>query len=274
MFGHVKANREDLSAAAFARYRAVYCGLCHTLGERCGAFSRLLLTYDLTFLAVLLSAMYEPEEHASAHRCCIHPIKKQDIVQSAAVDYAADMTVALSYHKALDDVQDDKSPVGFALSKLLQTHYGRVKAFWPQQCACIERELTALAQLESEHSTDADAAAKCFGRLMARLFVWREDHFCEELARMGYEVGRFIYLADAAIDREKDEKRHRYNPLKELDPNPETLRPILKTVLGGASTAFERLPIVEDADLIRNILYSGIWMKYNRACGKAAEETP
>jgi len=272
VFGHVKANREDLSEAAYLRYRAVYCGLCHALGERFGAASRMLLTFDLTYLALLLSALYEPEEQKCASRCAVHPLKPQDYVRSAAIDYAADMTVALTYHKCRDDRMDEHSVLGFAGEKLLEKQYARVKAAWPKQCAHIEKELAALTALESEQSRDADAAAKCFGRLMAGVFLWKDDHWSPEFSVLGYGLGRFIYLADAAIDRDRDEKRGSYNPLIGRDPDPETLRPILMTVLGSASTAFERLPIVEDADILRNILYSGIWMKFNRAVKKRREK--
>lgn len=272
MFGHVKANREDLTDAAYLRYRAVYCGLCHTLANRFGAGSRMLLTFDLTYLALLLSALYEPDEQKHAARCCVHPIKQQDYVQSAAIDYAADMTVALTYHKCRDDRMDDASPVGWCGEHLLKKQYARVKAAWPKQCAHIEKELSALAALEQEQSRDADAAAKCFGRLMAGVFLWKEDRWSEELSVLGYGLGRFIYLADAAIDRDKDEKHGSYNPLTGLDPDPELLRPILMTVLGTASIAFERLPIVEDTDILKNILYSGIWMKFNRAVQKRQEK--
>lgn len=272
MFGHVKANREDLSEAAYLRYRAVYCGLCHTLKERFGAGSRMLLTFDLTYLALLLSALYEPEEQAYAARCCVHPVKRQDYIKNAAVDYAADMTVALTYHKCRDDRLDDHSPVGWCGEHLLKKHYDRVKLAWPKQCAHIEKELDALFALEKTETRDADAAAKCFGRLMAGVFLWKEDRWAEELSVLGYGIGRFIYLADAAIDRDKDEARGRYNPLSGIDADPELLRPTLMTVLGSAAVAFERLPIVEDIDILKNILYSGIWMKYNRAVQKRREK--
>ena len=133
MFGHVKANREDLSESAYLRYRAVYCGLCHTLRERFGAGSRMLLTFDLTYLAVLLSALYEPEERSLAARCCVHPIKRQAYIQNAAVDYAADMTVMLAYLKCLDNWHDDGSVVSLAEAAALKKAYKSLAEKYPRQ---------------------------------------------------------------------------------------------------------------------------------------------
>jgi len=50
------------------------------------------------------------------------------------------------------------------------------------------------------------------------------------------------------------------------------MRPMLTMLLGEASRAFEILPLVQDDHLLKNILYSGIWLKYNRGM-QAREET-
>ena len=264
MFGYVQANLSDLSEEEKARYRSAYYGLCYTLGERHGFTSRLSLTYDLTFLTLLLSSLYEPEERSGDSRCVVHPCKKHHFVINACTEYAADMTVALSYYKCLDDWNDDKNISRKCYASSLKKQYEKVKQNWPEQCSTIEQCLTELSVIEKEQPNYPDAAANCFGRLMEGVFLYRKDRWEQHLRAFGYGLGRYIYLADAAVDLENDKKHGNYNPLKVLETKPEELRPTLMMVLGEASRAFEALPLVQDIHLLRNILYSGLWIKYNR----------
>ena len=268
MFGHVQANLADLSEEEKKRYRAAYCGLCHTLGKRHGFWTRLALTYDLTFLSLLLSSLYEPEETCGSCRCVAHPCKKHCHVSSPCTEYAADMTIALMYYKCLDDWQDDKRLSAYFVAKYLKKKYERVKQLWSEQCNIIEQELTNIAKAESDPHASADDAANSFGRLMAGLFVYKKDMWQKPLQCLGYGLGRFIYFADAAIDYKRDKRKGSYNPLVKLEILPENLQPTLKLLMGEASQAFEFLPLVQDAHLLKNILYSGIWINYDRAMRK------
>lgn len=264
MFGFVQANLEELSPEEITRYKGAYCGLCRTLGKKYGFTSRLSLSYDLTFLVLLLSSLYEPEETLEKGRCCIHPCKEHPYLMTPCTEYAADMTIALTYYKCLDDWSDDKNLPKRAYAAILSRHYPRVREYWPNQCAAIETSLKELAWIEQETPDDPDGAANCFGRLTAALFVYKEDRWAPYLRRLGYGLGRYIYLADATVDLEQDIKKGRSNPLKKMDASPQTLRPVLMTVLGDASQAFEALPLVQDLHLLRNILYTGLWIQFNQ----------
>lgn len=268
MFGYVQANLSDLSPEEQRRYRAAYCGLCHTLGARHGFSARLSLTYDLTFLTLLLSSLYEPEERSGECRCVAHPCKKHGFMINECTEYAADMTVALTYYQCLDDWNDEKNIPKKCYASLLQKRYEQVQKDWPAQCEAIETGITALSAIETSGSEDPDAAAGCFGRLMEALFLYRNDRWEAQLRALGHGLGKYIYLADAAVDLDKDKQRGNYNPLKSLSATPLELRPTLQMVLGDASRAFEILPLVQDIHLLRNILYSGIWIKYNRGMQK------
>lgn len=268
MLGYVQANLSDLSDEERTRYRAAYCGLCHTLGKRHGFISRIALTYDLTFLALLLTSLYEPKEQCGECRCVVHPCKKHGFMINQYTDYAADMTIALTYYKCLDDWRDEHNISRRCYASMLKKRYEAVKLQWPEQCSLIEKELDELEKIEREQPNDPDAAASCFGRLMEGIFLYQKDHWEEHLRRLGYGLGQYIYLADAAVDLEQDIKCNNYNPLKSLSTTPEELRPTLMMVLGNASKAFEVLPLVQDIHLLRNIMYSGLWIKYNRGIQK------
>ena len=120
MFGYVVVNKPELKFREFDVYRAYYCGLCHSLSKRHGLSGQLTLSYDMTFLVILLSSLYEPEHSVTSKRCIVHPLKRQSIISSEFTDYVADMNVILSYFKCLDDWHDDRSVLKLAYSKLLK----------------------------------------------------------------------------------------------------------------------------------------------------------
>lgn len=267
MFGFVRANLEELTQEEKERYKMMYCGVCHSLGNRHGTIARMGLTYDLTFLALLLSSLYEPREQCGECRCMVHPYKKHSFTINKYTDYAADMTVALMYYKCLDDWNDDKNFAKKCYASALSKSYQKVKVQWPAQCKCIEKELGVLAELEKNIILDPDSAANSFGRLMSGVFAMEKDHWEPHLKKIGYGIGRYIYLADAAVDLSHDIKKESYNPLKSLSANTD-IRPTLKIMLGEASEAFESLPLIQDVRLLRNIMYSGVWIKYNQGMQK------
>lgn len=267
MFGYVIARKDTLPEERQARYRGCYCGLCRELKARHGGLARLALNYDMTFLVLVLSALYEPEEQTGADRCAPHPTKAQPWWTSAYSAYAADLTVALTYHKLRDDWLDDGARLQKGLMEQLQGSYDRVKERLPRQCAAIERELEALLALEKAGEAVPDRGAACFGRLMAELFVEKEDHWSPALRELGFWLGEFVYLQDACVDLEKDAKKGRYNPLLAMhDGQPRPMadfEPMLLMLAGQCYAAFDRLPLVQDADILRNILRDGIWTRYH-----------
>lgn len=282
MFGFIIANGNALTPEQLERYRGCYCGLCRALKERHGNLSRMTLNYDMTFLILLLSAMYEPEERGASGRCMVHPAHRRSWWRNRFSDYAADMNVALAYHNCLDDYRDDKKVLSLAEAKLLKARYDEIKARWPRQCAAIEDCMAALAAIETAGSPDPDAAANRFGKLMGDLFVCEGDPMWgPRLRRFGEALGRFIYMMDACVDFEKDRKRGNYNPLmfvREYEDGRLTddeKTGILKMLIGDCTAEFEALPIVQDADILRNVLYSGVWTQYALALKKKQKgETP
>lgn len=134
MFGYVVANYAQLTPEQTARYRGCYCGLCRTLGQRYGLRGRAALTYDMTFLVLLLSSLYEPEETHGTERCALHPAKPHGYWYSEITDYAADMNLALAYYSCLDNWRDDHSLPHLAEARLLEKNVPRCAAGIPGRC--------------------------------------------------------------------------------------------------------------------------------------------
>lgn len=295
VFGFVVADAGALSEEEKERYRAVYCGLCLALRDRYGQLSRACLTYDLTFFVLLCNSLHEPAETQGASHCMMHPTPAapRPWARSAWTDYAADLSVALAYHKVLDDVADDGDLKARAAERLLAGAYEQARACIPEQCAEIERAMAAIRAIEeagrsnadalsggagtacdspfSADATDAvlafdpDAAAHEFGRMLGRLFAHNQGFWAETMEELGRGLGRFIYLMDAAVDFTDDATSGSYNPFVALGSDAEAMRATLALAAADAAVPYERLPLVQDAHLMDAILYSGIWAQFNKA---------
>lgn len=274
MFGYLVAAAGVLEDAARQRYQSVYCGLCRSLESCFGHPARLTLNYDLTFLVLLLGSLYEPAEESAQKRCPRHPIEAQKFVRSEVTDYAANINLALAYLKCLDDWKDDRRLTALAEAKTLEPWYRAVQSRYPRQCRAISQALDSLAEIEESSREDPDAAAACFGDLMSEVLVMREDRWSETLRHMGHALGRFLYLLDAAMDLEDDVRTGSYNPFRSLQgkDNEAFFRDILKLQLSECLFWFDRLPLVQDTEILNNILCVGLWLSFNRKFGRKDPE--
>lgn len=121
MFGFVTASVKELDKIQQDRYGGVYCGICRQIRASAGQTARLGLSYDMAFLALLLTSLYEPEETSAPLHCAAHPLRRRDWIDNEYIKYAAYMNVALSYYKLLDDWHDDRK----VSAKLLAESFGK-----------------------------------------------------------------------------------------------------------------------------------------------------
>lgn len=262
MFGFVTANSKELSKEQKQRYGAVYCGICRCIRMQHTGTARLCLSYDMAFLALLHMSLYEPEEESGPRACGLHPLRSRPWVDNDAIRYAADMNVALAYYQCLDDWQDEHKHSARFMANHLQKQMQTLEETYPRQCAAIRNCIERLTALEKEACPNPDAPANCFGELMAELLVRQEDFWAPYLRQMGHSLGRFIYLADAVTDFDKDRKKGSYNPLHEEDRN--QWDDFLVLAMGRCTEYYEKLPLVQDKELLDNILYSGVWTNFKR----------
>lgn len=267
MFGYININRAEMSEEDMKIYQSYYCGLCQILRKNSGIRGQMLLNYDMTFLIVLLSGLYELEDHEKEFVCAIHPGKKKLARVNEATQYAAKMNVILAYHNLEDDWRDDRAYAKRAISQIIRKDYLKIVREYPRQAEALEKYMHRLIDLEQTKETNLDLVAGITGEMLGEIFAWKEDIWAEELRCLGFYLGKFIYLMDAYEDLEKDEKGGKYNPFLDLQKeNPKDYETISKLILTSmmseCSKSFERLPILQHASIIRNILYSGVWSKY------------
>ena len=271
MFGYVLVNKPELKIKDFEKYRSYYCGLCHALGDRHGTGGRLTLNYDMTFLIMILTDLYETEETVTYGRCPVHPTKKHCSRRSSVTDYCADMCVLLAYYKCKDDWDDEKKLKAHVGMSSLKKRAEKVGRKYPEKAASIAKKMNMLSIVESAENLPIDKVAKVFGEIMAEVFCYKDDMWKDDLYKVGFYLGKYIYLLDAYEDIELDIKTGDYNPFKELyrtsspeDFNDRVLN-LLLLMIGECTDAFERLPLVENVESLSNILYTGVWVRYGKA---------
>ena len=273
MFGYVMANVRELTKEQQTRYNAVYCGICRQIRHRASDAARLGLSYDMAFLALLLMSLYEPEETGGSNACKLHPIHHRPWLDNEYIRYGADMNIALAYYKAMDDYQDERSLTAKAKAAVFGKSLAQIAAQYPRQCQAMESCIGELSRLEREGCESPDGVASCFGKLMAELLVYREDLWADTLRQMGMALGRYIYLADAAVDYRRDKRKNQYNPYLAMGIGEDWNRweQYLVLAMGRCTEHYERLPLVQDKEILDNILYSGVWVEYRRLTARKAK---
>lgn len=266
MFGYVKINKMDLTFREYEHYRGYYCGLCKCLKDNHGEISRLSLNYDITFLVLILTAIYRPKSTIIEEGCITNPFKKKKKIINEITEYAASMNVLLTYYKLEDNVKDDnrlKDKIVYSMYK------GRLKSAYekyPKKAEFIKEQLEILYNLEQEKNTNIDLVSNTFGKLMSEIFAYKQDEYESELRNIGFNIGKYIYLLDAYEDLDNDYKNGRYNPFIDYIDRKEELKgrvdKLISISLGMVSRRIDKLNLKVNTSIIENIIYSGVYLRY------------
>lgn len=272
MFGYVRPERGELRIKDYDFYRATYCGICREMKLTTGEASRMTLSYDAVFLALVRMLYIEESDFSSSRRRCIaHPLKRRTVLdKNPALTYTARVFALLSYRKLLDDLADEGGALRLCAMPLRPVMAGaRQRAGYEELDRMMEEKLSAIREMERARLDRVDPPASAFGELLGGVFAFglpeREARIGREI---GYHLGKFIYAADAAEDYEKDAARGRYNPYvltyggrPMTAENRRTVHTALLLEAGKMASAIELLPfgnrrIIEN--LIKNITYRGL----------------
>ena len=166
-----------------------------------------------------------------------------------------------------DDWKDEHSLPMKTMACMMRKNYDEIASRYPRQVKAVETYVEELHKCEKQKVDNIDLVAGFTGTMLGELFDWKQDEWSSELKTLGFYMGKFVYLMDAYEDLEKDEKKNAYNPLLKLKKQNgndyECLcRLMLTSIMSECAKSFERLPILLHADIIRNVLYSGVWSKY------------
>lgn len=265
MFGYIIVNKAEMKFKEFDIYHSYYCGICRELKKRYGAAGQLALSFDMTFLAILLTGLYDTQTRKADCKCIVHPFERHETRNNIFTEYAADMNMLFAYYKCRDDWEDERKVRKLLYGRLLEGKAGKLQAVYTKKVENIRRLMEDFSREEKGEDADIDTLAGLFGRVMGEIMAVREDEWAESLRRLGFFLGKFIYLCDAYEDIELDIKKGTPNPLKRKYQDPdfeEECRTILMMMMSECCREFERLPILENVEILRNILYSGVWGRY------------
>jgi hypothetical protein len=260
MFGYIITNSNLLNDEDKKYYQSCYCGLCKALEKEHKNISRMTLNYDMTFLIILLNEVYKDkvENKKLECKCVIHPLKKHTFIQNELINYVADMNVLLTYYNLLDDWNDDKNIAALSYTKLIQKEFDKISLKYPKKAEIIKNNLEKLSNIEKQNILKADLPAQCCGNFFGEIFSPYEDEYSLKLKKVGESIGKFIYILDACIDLKGDIKHKRYNPL--IMNSKSEFDDMLNLLMSDVIKNYNELNISNT--ILENILYSGIWTKY------------
>ena len=270
MFGYIRAEKPELKVKEFEMYKAVYCSLCRTLGKHYGFLSRLTLSYDFTFLALLNMSLKDGCECIEKKRCAFNPLKKCNYCKSDEhLKMPAAAAMIMLYYKLKDNIADEKGfkKIGYGLLlPLFSGAHKKAAREFPFIEKAVAEYIAEQNSIEKENCLSMDKAADPTAKALSKILtLCSEDQLQKRvLERIGYCLGRYIYLLDAACDLEEDIKKSRYNVLKGDDlENPKEyakkiIEPQLYFCVNEVAKAFELLDIKKYKPILGNIIYLGL----------------
>jgi len=271
VFGYLAPLKSELKVREMEVYNAYYCAICHAVKRRYGELPRLMLSYDAVLIAMLSAALSGGTEALSfsTFRCFNNPLKKRDeAAPSKAIDYAADVMVLLGWYGLKDgkDDRDQGNPLKSALTVAGEAAL-RNAGLWAAEklgdkARICDECLSEQRKLEISETDSLDRVADPTGRLMETLLDFKDmPELSSKLRKLGYHLGRYIYIIDAADDLEKDRKSGAYNPLLLRPETPENLKTAIVLDLAGAGEILKELPLKYHKTIIDNIIYLGLRAK-------------
>lgn len=264
----MRIAKPELRVKEYEMYKAVYCSLCKALGKHYGILSRLTLSYDFTFLALLNISLKEGPVAIERKHCAFNPLKKCNYCKEPeSLDMPSAVAMIMLYYKICDNIADEKGlkKLGYTLLKpVFAGAHKKAARKYPLAEEYVKEYIETQANLEKEGCAELDRIADPTAKALSRIFMLcSEDEIQKKvLDRLGYCMGRYIYLLDAACDFEEDCNKGTYNVLK-ADCKTETevkerVKPQLYFCINEAAKAFELLDLKKNKDILGNIIYLGL----------------
>ncbi|MCL2862193.1 MAG: DUF5685 family protein [Firmicutes bacterium] len=273
MYGYVVPNKSKLSDAEFLYYRSHYCGICKATGKLYGQFPRFTTNYDIAFLSVLLHDYLVYDVAFETGKCILNPIKKKaTICKSELLEKIIAANIILSYYKMIDGVRDKEGFKKKVAKRFLTKAYNKAKVIMPKIDELVSTKYEALFALERENSSQIDRVTDCFASLLEE--VAKEIlgvKTCDNILKLCYNIGKFVYLIDALDDIDEDFKKKRYNPFlayfssyqfktrqQFFTDKKEELEFMLAVVVNRAAECFNQIIFTQASSLLTNIVHKGM----------------
>ena len=279
MFGYLQIHKDELKVKEYEAYKSVYCGLCKQLGRDYGFLTRLILSYDCTFYAILLMSLKRSCTGFSDGRCKFNPLKKCKFAdcKDNAYSKASALSVISAYYKVVDDIDDSGFFKRIAL-KIAKPFFGRRQKKAARRFHEIENIVSEMMKnqkaAENDELVTIDKAANPTAKMISDLAALEGGNDLQKrvLSEFGYQIGRWVYLIDAADDYEKDKKSGNFNPFIKADINDKDyINSVLSQSLARAYDAYNLLDIIDFKPIIDNMMLYGFPNKQNAVLNNRQE---
>lgn len=215
MYGYVTPDKSNMYMKDYAIYRAFYCGICKCTGKMYGQLMRMSTNYDITFISILLHNILEQDIELRNEGCILNPIKKKSIVKkNDLLRQVVWLNTLLTDFKLNDDIKDNKSIIKWFMRIAITQKVRRARKNMPKVYDLIQDSRLQQDKVEQDKTASIDKAAHPFAQLLKDIFKEMcKDKYTQDIGDMVYHLGRFIYIADAIDDYDKDIRKRQYNPL-------------------------------------------------------------
>lgn len=218
VFGYIKPCDAELKMKEHNAFKSVYCGLCRQLGRSFGFWARMTLNYDFVFLAMLYYGTTDEMPEICNGRCFLNPFKQIPVCKpDKGLEYTADVAALMIHYKLEDNVLDSgllKKGLWKSALALTSSSWKNAAERQPFANDIVRNMMEKQKKVEEQNSESIDQACEptawAMGELLSAISTTQENQIA--LRRMGYLVGRYVYLCDALEDMEQDIKSGNYNP--------------------------------------------------------------
>ena len=281
MFGYLMPDKPYLYMKDDTLYKALYCGVCKSIGKKCGQRARFTLTYDIAFLSAIAHNILGKDVVIKKSRCIAHPIVRRPIAKCDEIsDMLGSVNIILAYYKLKDDILDENK--GGLKSLIFKKGYKKAKKSYPNIDKIVKDCYYNLVKLEKENSESVDIVSDCFAVMLKE--ISKEvfgDKATENTSELMYAVGKWIYLIDALDDYDKDVKSGSYNVFKNyygaenysqlIAKNENEIIFIFSGIFAQIAENFNLIKSYFNNDLVSNILFRGIPKKTQTIINKGKE---
>jgi len=270
VFGYVTVDKSEMLMKDYETYKAVYCSLCKQLGKDYSFLSRLILSYDCTFYAVVLLSLKDSCDGFCVGRCKFNPLKKCSFLKcdNDELSKAAALSVITAYYKLVDNIADSGffTRLGcYAVKPFFSFWRKKARSRYPQIDDAVSLMSQQQSLVEQDTACVVDKAAQPTADMLATVMSLADvDNDTKTVYRtFGYFLGKWIYLCDAANDYDDDLKHNGFNPYiiaygEDAHSHREDINASLNHCLSQIMLSYDFMKPKRFERIIENILLCGL----------------
>lgn len=209
--------------------------------------------------------------HFEKCRCSFNPVVKCNklCTDDGSLEYSADVAMLLLYGKVCDNIKDESffKRLGYRLLlPFAKAKRKKAAKKHPGLSEKIDALLSEQQKAECSEKFSLDACCHPSAAALAEITSYGIENSAVRriYERIGYCIGKWVYLADALDDLESDRDKKRFNPFlvkygggseKQMQEDAVCQ---MNVCISEAIAAYELLSVKNFGDILENILYRGL----------------